>query len=115
MRESDLLSAYDFDRCMIYNMNKKDGNVCDAFNDAHSLFENRVLKHNEDKLFLTDYARDKSVELHAQSLVRMNNWENVDEKTFGLINNTLVRYIYRFFICFIRKDVDKEYDIEFQL
>ena len=80
VRESDLLSAYDFDRCMIYNMNKKDGNVCDAFNDAHSLFENRVLRHNEDNLFLTDYAREKSVELHAQSLLRMNNWKTLMKK-----------------------------------
>jgi hypothetical protein len=44
------------------------------------LFENRVLKHNEDKLFLTDYGREKSVELHSQSLVRMNNWKTLMKK-----------------------------------
>ena len=80
VREADLLSAYDFDRCMIYNMNKKDGNVYDAFCDAHDLFEKRVLKHNDDNLFLTDYARVKSVELHTHSLIRMNNWKNLMSK-----------------------------------
>ena len=27
VREADLLSAYDFDRCMIYNINKKNGDI----------------------------------------------------------------------------------------
>ena len=77
VREADLLSAYDFDRCMIYNMNKKDGNIYDAFCDAHLLFENRVLKHNDDNLFTTQYAKEKSIELQAQSLVRINSWKNI--------------------------------------
>lgn len=77
VRESDLLSAYDFDRCMIYNMNKKDGNIYDAFCDAHLLFENRVLKHNDDNLFITQYAREKSIELHRHSLTRMNSWKSI--------------------------------------
>jgi len=77
VREADLLTAYDFDRCMIYNMHKKDGNVYDAFCDAHALFEKRVLKHNEDKLFLTDYGKVKSIELHSQSLIRIENWKTI--------------------------------------
>jgi HD superfamily phosphodiesterase len=80
VREADLLTAYDFDRCMIYNMNKKEGNVYDAFCDAYSLFEKRVLKHNDDNLFLTDYGRIKSVELHSYSLNRMNNWKTIMKK-----------------------------------
>jgi len=80
VREADLLTAYDFDRCMIYNMYKTDGNVYDAFCDAHALFEKRVLKHNEDNLFLTEYGKVKSIELHSQSLIRIANWKNIMKK-----------------------------------
>ena len=45
VREADLLSAYDFDRCMIYQINKNNGNIETSFNDAEMLFNNRVFKH----------------------------------------------------------------------
>jgi HD superfamily phosphodiesterase len=84
VREADLLSAYDFDRCMIYNMHKRNGNVDDAFLDASKLFDNRVLKHNEDGLFTTDYSRRKSLNLESQSLQQIKTWQRL------LKNNILV-------------------------
>ena len=48
VREADLLSAYDFDRCVIYKINKNGGDLDDAFKNANELFESRVLKHNDD-------------------------------------------------------------------
>jgi hypothetical protein len=77
VRESDLLSAYDFDRCMIYNMHKKNGNVDEAFQDASNLFNNRVLKHNEDGLFVTDYARKESLILESHSLRQIETWRRL--------------------------------------
>jgi HD superfamily phosphodiesterase len=84
VREADLLSAYDFDRCMIYNMYKKNGNVDEAFEDASKLFCNRVLKHNEDGLFITEYSKQKSFLLEFQSLNQMNTWRKL------LKNNIMV-------------------------
>lgn len=80
VREADLLTAYDFDRCMIYKMNANNVNIDDAFEDALNLFNTRVLQHNRDKLFLTDYSLLKSRELHIQSLQRIHNWKQILKK-----------------------------------
>uniref|UniRef100_A0A6C0I493 HD domain-containing protein n=1 Tax=viral metagenome TaxID=1070528 RepID=A0A6C0I493_9ZZZZ len=80
VREADLLSAYDFDRCMIYNMHKKDGDLSAAFEDASSLFENRVFKHNDDGLFTTEYSRKKSLDLESRSLQQIDTWKRLIKK-----------------------------------
>lgn len=77
VREADLLSAYDFDRCMIYNIHKKQGNLDEAFQDAMNIFDIRVMKHNNDGLFLTNYARQKSLELETQSLNQIATWKRL--------------------------------------
>jgi HD superfamily phosphodiesterase len=77
VREADLLSAYDFDRCMIYNMYRKQGNLDEAFQDASHIFDNRIMKHNEDGLFLTNYSRKKSLELEAYSLNQITSWKRL--------------------------------------
>ena len=79
VREADLLTAYDFDRCMIYNMNMDKPNRCiySAYSDADKLFMNRVLKHNEDNLFVTEYSNNLSRELHIVALNRINSWKKL--------------------------------------
>jgi hypothetical protein len=77
VREADLLSAYDFDRCMIYNMNMKSGNFDDSISDANSLFVNRVLRHNDDGLFITEYSKMNYLELHNNAIMRMNFWNGM--------------------------------------
>lgn len=77
VREADLLSAYDFDRCMIYNMNKKQSNFEEAFIDSYNLFQNRVLQHNKDGLLLTDYSIRKSHILENKILSRIDHWRKI--------------------------------------
>jgi len=77
VREADLLSAYDFDRCMIYNMHRTNGDIYEAFGDADRLFTNRVLKHNDDGLFLTNYSQRVSRGLEAGSLLRIQAWKKL--------------------------------------
>jgi len=77
VRESDLLTAYDFDRSMIYHMSTAGVSFEDAYVNAKEIFLSRVLKHNEDNLFFTEYARKESLLLHAQSLYRMMHWKNI--------------------------------------
>jgi len=74
VREADLLSAYDFDRCMIYNMRQQNGNVNEAFEDASKLFETRVFKHKEDGLLLTDYALQQDFALKQIARARITGW-----------------------------------------
>jgi len=77
VREADLLSAYDFDRSMIYNMNVAGVRVDEAYANAKSLFETRVLKHNEDGLFLFDYSIHKSQKLHHKAVKRITDWNRM--------------------------------------
>jgi hypothetical protein len=68
VREADLLCAYDFERCIIYQMYQKKTGYLDSLSIAEALFENRVLKYIDDGLFLTEYGKRKSVELHDKSV-----------------------------------------------
>jgi HD superfamily phosphodiesterase len=87
VREADLLSAYDFDRCMLYNIHNtqnKSGpgemNVLDAFNNASELFQNRVLKHNVDGLFITEYSKHHYLPLHIEAVKRIQTWKQILRK-----------------------------------
>lgn len=77
VRESDLLAAYDFDRCMIYHMNKTNSDVREAFRNAEELFNNRVLRHCEHVLLVTDYSQTQHAILSSSARIRMRSWKNI--------------------------------------
>jgi HD superfamily phosphodiesterase len=64
VREADLLSAYDFNRCIIYKMYKEKAPYDVALKDAVDLFNKRILKYRSDKLFITKYSKKESLKLH---------------------------------------------------
>jgi len=87
VREADLLSAYDFDRCMLYNIHKQievnksqELKFMDAFNNANELFQNRVLKHEKDGLFITNYSKSHYLPLHIEAVRRIQTWKNIIRK-----------------------------------
>ena len=83
VREADLLTAYDFDRCLIYKMKKYNYDFNDAFTDANLLFEKRVFKHFDDKLFVTDYSKVEAINLQNIAMTRIKYWNKVlNSKTF---------------------------------
>ena len=67
VREADLLAAYDIDRCIMYSMYKNSMDYLEALNAAIHLFEIRVLKHKQDKLFVTNFSKKLSLQLHKKS------------------------------------------------
>ena len=83
VREADLLSAYDFDRSMIYHMHKGNNSVEQSFKNAKDLFRTRVLRHEDDGLFITDYSKTYHPYLYNKALVRMNAWERILSKKGG--------------------------------
>jgi HD superfamily phosphodiesterase len=74
VREADLLDAYDFDRSMIYHMMHNEKDLKEAYENAVSLFENRVLRHSDDGLLLTRYARREHMALSQNAIMRMYHW-----------------------------------------
>ena len=77
VREADLLTAYDFDRSMIYHMSTGNASMDQAYLNAKDLFYDRVLRHNEDGLFFTRYAQRQSNMLHNRALMRMLYWKKM--------------------------------------
>ena len=64
VREADLLAAYDIDRCIIYGMSVDKIAYSVAVERANVLFVDRVLKYRSDGLFVTEWSKAKSLELH---------------------------------------------------
>jgi hypothetical protein len=64
VREADLLAAYDIDRCIIYGMYKDNLNYKEAVEYAINLFENRVFTMRGEGLFITNYSKNISLQLH---------------------------------------------------
>jgi hypothetical protein len=77
VREADLLTAYDFDRSIIYHMYKSEGDFIKSYDNAVDLFNNRVLKHHTDDLFITEYSKKKGMELHNNALLQMQSWKKI--------------------------------------
>jgi len=77
VREADLLTAYDIDRCIIYQMYKSGDTFESSFDNASKLFDNRVLKHFDNNLFITEYSKREGRILHEKSLSTISIWENI--------------------------------------
>lgn len=77
VREADLLSAYDFDRCITYKMKQYNENFENSFHDAKKLFEERMFQHNNDGLFISDYSKRESFILEQMAHHRIENWNKI--------------------------------------
>ena len=77
VREADLLSAYDIDRSIIYNMNNVNEDFSESLENALQLFEARVLRHNDDDLFITEYSKNKSKLLETQAYEKIKTWKAI--------------------------------------
>jgi len=82
VREADLLCAYDFDRCMIYNIYVKNTDVITAYDEATKLFNNRVFKHFDNNLLTLDYSINEAIKLELIAKERIKIWDDLikDEK-----------------------------------
>lgn len=77
VRESDLLSAYNFDRAMIYSMNVHGSNTVKAFLDSEKLFHSRMFKHIDDDLFVTETGKKIAETLEVSATKRIDHWNEI--------------------------------------
>lgn len=68
VRESDLLSAYDKDRCTVFGMMVMDMSFNESIIHSEELYNSRVLSYINDNLFITNYSKKKAEELHNKNL-----------------------------------------------
>lgn len=78
VREADLLAGYDFDRCMLFRMNRDgNGDIENAFQEAEEIFQNRVFRHKVDGLLTTNYAIDQHDMLVMNANAKIMTWKNI--------------------------------------
>jgi HD superfamily phosphodiesterase len=80
VREADLLSAYKFERALMYHMCVNKESIDNALINAKDIFNSRVLLHNNDNLFFTEYGQIESLNLHDQAIIDMYQWNKIINK-----------------------------------
>lgn len=88
VREADLLTAYDIERCMVYGINKRDMDYTETFAAASHLYSIRMEKHIEDGLFTTKFALEEGKRLNEINKKRINEIQEIIEK-FGDKDNKM--------------------------
>jgi len=77
VRESDLLCAYNVDRCIIFHLHNQTKNIEQAILNAETLFQERVFKHQENGLILLNYSKRMIPFLENQSMVRLERLKKI--------------------------------------
>lgn len=80
VREADLLCAYDFDRCMIYQMYTQNYSLDNAYKDATQLFNVRMFTHMSDGLLFTQYAKNNHERLVQNARSQILQWDKLITK-----------------------------------
>jgi hypothetical protein len=65
---------------MIFSMNVHETDVENAFLDTEKLFHSRMLRHIDDKLFITTTGKNIANKLELDALSRMNSWKEILDK-----------------------------------
>jgi hypothetical protein len=73
VREGDLLASYDFERCMIYGIYKRDLEYDECFQEAQKLFESRMFQYINMDLFVHEYSKSQAEILHKDAEKRIMN------------------------------------------
>lgn len=76
VREADLLSSYDFDRSIVYKINKG-LLLTEAYEDSLNLFKERMFNYNTDKLLFSKYSQSMSIKLTEKAVARMKSWNQI--------------------------------------
>ena len=75
VREADLLAGYDVERCIIYQMMHEKYSYVHSLRFVKELFHKRMLKYREENLFVTEYSKHKSLELHESAIKKLEEIE----------------------------------------
>ena len=77
VREADLLTAYDLDRCIAYGINKRNMTYEESFCEARKLYTVRMGKHIEDNLLTTEFALEEGKILDVINRKRIEEIESL--------------------------------------
>ena len=79
VREADLLSAYDFNRCVIYDLYVGNNTLHNSLHNSNKLYKNRIMNYYSDNLFVTNTGKLLAKELETKSIEKLTNWNHIIE------------------------------------
>jgi len=80
VREADLLAGYDVTRSFIYQMMHERYKYTESLELVDDLFDKRTFKYLPDKLFVTDFSKQKAKELHIKAkedILQLHTFNNL--------------------------------------
>ena len=77
VREADLLAGYDIDRCIIYGIYMEKLSYTDAVKRAIDLFDQRVFKYHDDKVFTINESKKISYIMNKKALKDIEVLRNI--------------------------------------
>jgi len=77
VREADLLTAYDIDRCIVFNMHHYNVDYIQSVNEACNLYNIRMGKHINDNLFITETGLVLAKKLEEEANERFDELQNI--------------------------------------
>jgi HD superfamily phosphodiesterase len=77
VREADLLSGYDVERCIVYGMIGRKFNYIDSVKATEELYYKRMATQIEDNLFTTNYALIEANKLDKENRQRLKELKNL--------------------------------------
>ena len=77
VREADLLASFNFDRAMLYHFYHSTDDVVKSYENSKDFFENRVLKYEQNNLFMTNYGKAQAQILRIKSISQIQSWYHI--------------------------------------
>lgn len=77
VREADLLTSYDFERSITYQMLKNNDNYENSIKDSLNLFNRRMLMYKKDNLFVTKFSIKESHKLHLNAMKTIKLYKQI--------------------------------------
>jgi hypothetical protein len=77
VRESDLLSAYDVERCIMYQMMHDNDNYFNSLKVAKELFKKRIFNYIKDDLFVTEYSKNMAKILDYDARTKLSEIDTI--------------------------------------
>ena len=81
VREADLLAGYDVERCIVYGMIGRDFDYIESVIATKELYDKRMAKQIEDKLFKTKFGLEEAHKLDIENRLRLKELYNLLEIT----------------------------------
>lgn len=79
VREADLLSGYDFNRCVIYDLYVHNNSLTNSLENSYKLYNGRVMKYYSDNLFVTETGKLLAKEVESKSVEKLDNWKQISD------------------------------------